>query len=199
VAWCVHLKGVAALYADVLAARLFLHQAQTNIKFMKTIICLVALCGMNAFGQTNQIIFPQLLSCSNTVLMTGAEYRCTTGTKVVFMKDDSYQSFEAAALNSNVLATIGVTLEKLEADKQRKTLNDASYQRERAADLARDAALQAEGIQHAQMEAKAEAQAQTKSTFKPQGTISISHTYISGGDALSGYEYGTATTTIPNN
>ena len=62
------------------------------------------------------------------------------------MKDGSYQSFEAAALNSNVLAIIGVTLGKLESDKQRKEKADAAFLKERAQDQIRDAAMQAETL-----------------------------------------------------
>lgn len=161
---------------------------------MRVIICLLALCGMSAYGQTNQIIFPQLLSCSNTVLMTQAEFRCTSGTKVIFIKDGNYQAFEASSLSSNVLTTIGATLDGLEAAKLRKAQNDAAYLQARVQAQARDAAIKAQQIRQAQIEASAH----IVSTMKPQGTISISHTYISGGDAFSGYEYTTATTTIPN-
>ena len=49
------------------------------------------------------------------------------------------------------------------------------------------------------MEAQAAADAKAEAlASRPRPVISISHTYISGGDAFSGYEYGTATTTYPS-
>ncbi len=42
---------------------------------------------MGLHAQTNKIVFDKLLSCSNTVLMFNAEYRCTTGMRLAFMNE----------------------------------------------------------------------------------------------------------------
>jgi hypothetical protein len=68
-------------------------------------------------AQTNSIIFPQLLSPTNTVLMTNAEFRTFSGNKIFFKNDDGYKSFTAADLNTNVLAALGTSAEKLAAQQ----------------------------------------------------------------------------------
>ena len=129
--------------------------------------------------------------------MTEAEFRCTSGTNIFFMSNGNYQRFAYTELNSNVLTMLGLSADKLRNDELLREQNNAAYRQAQARALARDAAVRAEQIRRAQMEAQAEAQAHLKATIRPQPTITISHTHISGGDALSGYEYTTGTTTYP--
>ena len=60
-------------------------------------------------AQTNQIVFIKLLSCSNTVLMVNAEYRCTTGMRVAFMNADGCQLFDVRSIDTNALNRIGIS------------------------------------------------------------------------------------------
>jgi hypothetical protein len=100
-----------------------------------------------AFAQTNAIIFPQLLSPSNAVLMTNAEFRCINGSKIFFKNDAGYQSFACMDLSTNVLNALGTSVGKLDA--QQKALDDAkaNYKTQSAAwnvERARQAKLAAE-------------------------------------------------------
>lgn len=74
---------------------------------------------------TNVIVFEQLLSSSNTVLMTNAEFRCTSGDRIFFRNDAGYQDFHAADLNSNVLGKLHLTTDQL--DLQQVRLDDQKY------------------------------------------------------------------------
>jgi peroxiredoxin len=78
--------------------------------------------------QTNSIIFPQLLSPTDSVLMTNAEFRCFSGNKIFFRNESSYQSFHATDLNTNVLVALHITAAQLET--RQKNL-DAANQRYR--------------------------------------------------------------------
>ena len=71
--------------------------------------------------------------------------------------------FEAAALNSNVLAGIGVTLDKLEKEKARIQKNDEAFRREQAEAPAKTAALK-----RAEEEAKAQKEAQERAQQEAQ-------------------------------
>ncbi|MDE2020508.1 MAG: hypothetical protein KGJ13_09255 [Patescibacteria group bacterium] len=55
---------------------------------------------------TSHSVFTALMSSSNTVLMTNAQFRCAAGGKVFFQNSNGYQDFTAAELSSNVLAQI---------------------------------------------------------------------------------------------
>jgi hypothetical protein len=103
---------------------------------MKTKIILVAtvFAALISSAQTNGIIFPQLLSPTNSVLMTNAEFRCFSGNRIIFKNDDGYQTFHAPDLNTNVLATLHITAHQL--DRNQKALDAQSRQyKEQAASL----------------------------------------------------------------
>jgi hypothetical protein len=68
-------------------------------------------------AQTNSIIFPQLLSSTNTVLMTNAEFRQIAVPKIYFKNDAGYRSFYPGELNSNVLSAIGTSFAKIAAQQ----------------------------------------------------------------------------------
>lgn len=72
------------------------------------------------------LVFPQLVSPADSVLMTNAEFRCVSGDKIFFKSGNEYQSFHATDLNTNILAALHVTTAQLEA--QQKSL-DAANQR----------------------------------------------------------------------
>ena len=90
-------------------------------------------------AQTNPpaIIFSKLLSPTNSVLMTNAEFRCIAGNKLFFKNDAGYQSFHAADRNTNVLNALNTTAEKLESKQQAMNAADQKFK-------ARTAALAAE-------------------------------------------------------
>lgn len=92
---------------------------------MKTKLILIAtvFAALVSSAQTNSIIFPQLLSPTNSVLMTNAEFRCYSGAKIFFMNDAGYKAFYAADLNTNVLAALHISPAQLAA--QQKKLDDA--------------------------------------------------------------------------
>jgi hypothetical protein len=111
---------------------------------MKTKLILLGLIltAITGKAQTNAIVFPQLLSATNSVLMTNAEFRCFVGDKVFFRNDNGYQSFHAPALNTNVLTALGTTAGKLEAKQQ--ALDDANQQFKAEQAAAAHAAAKAE-------------------------------------------------------
>jgi peroxiredoxin len=110
---------------------------------MKRAVTLFSILGLAAAGlaepqtsqpsaQTNSIIFPQLLSPTDSVLMTNAEFRLFSGNKIFFKNDNGYQSFHAADLNPDVMAVLHTTAAQLEA--QQKNLDAANERyREQAA------------------------------------------------------------------
>jgi hypothetical protein len=65
-------------------------------------------------AQTNSIIFSQLLSSTNTVLMTNAEFRTISGAKIYFKNDAGYRMFYPGQLNSNALAVLHTSIAQLE-------------------------------------------------------------------------------------
>jgi peroxiredoxin len=82
---------------------------------------------------TNSIIFPHLLSPTDSVLMTNAEFRCFSGSKIYFRNDNGYQSFHAADLNPDVLAVLHVTDAQLEAQQKNLDAANERYKEEAAA------------------------------------------------------------------
>jgi len=122
---------------------------------VKTKLVLIAamFAALVSSAQTNAIIFPQLLSPTNSVLMTNAEFRCYFGNKIFFRNDAGYQSFHPADLNTNVLATLGTTSAKLEV--QQKALDDAEKARQqKIIDAAKEKQLLAEQKAEAYKKAK---------------------------------------------
>jgi peroxiredoxin len=101
---------------------------------MKRAITLLLILGLAfvvlADPQTDSVVFPQLLSPTDSVLMTNAEFRCFSGNKIFFRNDHGYKSFHAADLNANILATLHITAAQLEV--LQKNL-DAANQRYKAA------------------------------------------------------------------
>lgn len=86
---------------------------------MKPILILFAcVISVACFGQTNGIIFPELMSSTNTVLMTNAEFRCYSGDAMFFKSNDHYQIFHAKDLAQSVLDTLHTSADQLES-KQR--------------------------------------------------------------------------------
>ena len=90
-----------------------------KLKILVSLTTILTVFVWQAGAQTNSIVFPELLSCSNTVLMTNAEFRCTSGTRVFFKNGSDYKFFDAFTLNSNVLAQIGISTNKLIADNEK--------------------------------------------------------------------------------
>ena len=78
-----------------------------------------------ASAQTNGIMFPQLLSPTNSVLMTNAEFRTFSGKKIFFRNDAGYKSFTADDLNTNVLTALGTSAAKLNV--QQAALDAANH------------------------------------------------------------------------
>lgn len=96
-------------------------------------IAFALLLANSAFAQTKSIIFPQLLSITNSVLMTNAEFRVVSGTRITFLANDVYQSFEASNLNESVLSRLGLTVSQLKSNK------DAAKTKQQAAQVAQAA------------------------------------------------------------
>src|ERR1700733_13787817 len=92
-------------------------------------------------AQTDSIMFPQLLSPTDSVLMTNVVFRYFAGNKIFFSNDTGCQSFHAADLNPNVLAALHITAAQLEA--QQKNLDAANQRYKYAAAAARNAAMAA--------------------------------------------------------
>jgi len=91
-------------------------QANFDSAMKLPFIALGLLLAVVASGQSG-IIFPQLLSPSNTVLMTNAEFRTFSGAKIFFKNDAGYKSFTAPDLNTNVLTALGTSADKLSAQQ----------------------------------------------------------------------------------
>lgn len=81
---------------------------------------------------TNQIVFENLLSVSNQVLMTKAEFRFAWGTNVYFKNDSDYKSFPAISLNPNTFERLGFTPESLQAACDQNTKQHEAYQQQKA-------------------------------------------------------------------
>jgi hypothetical protein len=80
------------------------------MKLVILMLMLMLLAGaLTLNAQTNQIVFDRLMSCSNTVLMTNAEYRCTTGMRVAFLNADGCQLFDVRSIDTNALNRIGIS------------------------------------------------------------------------------------------
>ena len=77
------------------------------------------LAALVSSAQTKSIIFPQLLSPTNSVLMTNAEFRCYSGSNIFFRNGNGYHLFHAADLNTNVLSALHITVAQLEAQQQK--------------------------------------------------------------------------------
>jgi hypothetical protein len=76
-------------------------------------------------AQTNSIMFPLLLSPTNSVLMTNAEFRVISGAKIFFKNNAGYRMFYPGQLNSNVLAALHTSIPQLVAQQQ-KIIDDAA-------------------------------------------------------------------------
>ena len=96
---------------------------------MKTKLLLVAtvFAALVSSAQTNSIIFPQLLSPTNSILMTNAEFRCFSGNRIVFKNDNGYQTFHAPDLNTNVLAALHITAAQLDLNQKHLEAENQHY------------------------------------------------------------------------
>jgi len=94
---------------------------------VKTKLVLIAamFAALISSAQTNSIIFPQLLSPTNSVLMTNAEFRMISVPKIYFKNDAGYRSFYPGELNSNVLTALHTSIEQIAAQQQ-KIIDDAA-------------------------------------------------------------------------
>ncbi len=93
-----------------------------------TIILIAALFfAISSSAQTNKIVFEKLLSPTNSVLMTNAEFRLISGDTIIFLNDVGYQKFHASDLNTNVLAALHVTAGGLELAQKELDLKNANY------------------------------------------------------------------------
>lgn len=84
-------------------------------------------------AQLNNVIFPQLLSPTDSVLMTKVEFRVFSGDKIIFRNDNGYRTFHAADLNTNVLAALHITAAQLEMQQKILDAADQRYKEEVAA------------------------------------------------------------------
>jgi hypothetical protein len=152
-----------------MAINLHLYEDET----MKTKLILIAtmFAALVSFAQTNGIIFPQLLSSTNTVLMTNAEFRSYSGSRIIFKNDEGYQSFRAPDLNTNVLNALHITAAQLDLKQQaldaaRQKYKDQAYKDQVAYEAERERQLAIE--QRAEAEKK---QSQRQAHVSPPGTV----------------------------
>lgn len=111
------------------------NQSQNPNRMKIQLVLIAIILATCAHAQTNQpIIFDRLLSCSNTVLMTNAEFR-VVGSKdrIFFLSGDAYRFFTPSQLNSNVLSRIGISQAKLKARADAEAKREASFAAEQAA------------------------------------------------------------------
>jgi hypothetical protein len=143
---------------------------------MKPIIALIFLmaaeCG---WSETNAVMFPVLLSSTNSTLLSNAEFRRTFGSKVIFKSEDNLVGFEGRSLHSNVLQRLGLTVEKLEADQaaldaknRRLTQQELEQQKQQAILRNAQLAAQAQKIEQENQKQKAEAEARQKDAKENQ-------------------------------
>lgn len=107
---------------------------KTKFKSFPWAVCAFLLLSFSAVAQNqnnavvtyaaSNIVFPKLLSVSNTVLMTNAEFRCAAGGKVFFHNADGYRDFTAEQLSTNVLGRLGLTTAGLHDQKVALTKQD---------------------------------------------------------------------------
>jgi hypothetical protein len=91
----------------------------------KLVLAAAMFTALVSSAQTNSIIFPLLLSPTNSVLMTNAEFRVISGAKIFFENDAGYRMFYPGQLNSNVLAALHTSIPQLVAQQQ-KIIDDAA-------------------------------------------------------------------------
>jgi hypothetical protein len=91
----------------------------------KLVLAAAMFTALVSSAQTNGIIFPLLLSPTNSVLMTNAEFRVISGAKIFFKNDAGYRMFYPGQLNSNVLAALHTSIPQLAAQQQ-KIIDDAA-------------------------------------------------------------------------
>lgn len=136
---------------------------------MKTIIALIILIAAEfGWSQSNTVVFPVLLSSTNSILMTNAEFRSTFGNKVIFKSDDSLKGFPGPGLHSNVLQRLGLTVDQLEAaqmtlDAKNKRLTQQEMEQQRQQAILRSSQLAAEA-----QKAEAAAAAKSNEVTDPQ-------------------------------
>jgi hypothetical protein len=161
-----------------------------------TLIAATILLAFTSHAQTNPIVFTQLLSRTNTVLMTNAEFRCAAGEKLFFKSADEEKGFNADSLDTNVLSKLGYTAEQLKAMQARKDASDAAYRQEYNQQLAQIAKqkqeqqLQAEVLKQKQAAINAQARAKMEDELRH---TTVTRTMITGGDAINGYQTTTYT------
>ncbi len=90
----------------------------------KILLLLSILVVVTGRAQTNAIVFPELMSCTNTVLMTNAEFRCYSGRRIFFADATGTRGFTAAQLDARVLTRLGTSAEACE---QRQAEFEAVY------------------------------------------------------------------------
>ena len=118
---------------------------------MKTLSLLILLItAATVQSEPKPVIFTVLYSTNHTALMTNAEFRTTSGSKVFFV-NEKYRGFEAIQLDTNVLERIGTTLAKLEAAQVALDAKNTHARLVQQADLAeanRQAAIKSVAIQN---------------------------------------------------
>ena len=82
---------------------------------MKLIALILALGCLSLQAQTNLVTFPELLSCTNTVLMTNATFRCAVAGKLFFQSGEDEHGYMAETLDTNVLVKLGLNITALKA------------------------------------------------------------------------------------
>jgi len=141
---------------------------------MKTILLMLGVLAsliMSLPAQTNAIIFPQLLSPTNSILMMDAEFRCFSGNKIFFKNDAGYKSFFAADLNTNVLNALNTTAAKLDANQEAVAAANLRYKVQNAARIAEQAAQQrAQAVREEQETLRLEKQAIKAAMAEPRPT-----------------------------
>lgn len=90
-----------------------------NVRIVFIVLLFAALFSS---AQTNIIIFPELLSPTDSILTTNAEFRVISGARIFFKNEDGYRWFYPGQLNSNVLVALHTSIPQLAAQQQ--ILND---------------------------------------------------------------------------
>ena len=117
-AWCIPQKALRSASVWVQRVRAFSFPPLQPIgQKMKMLICLLFTATLAAKAQTNTIVFPQLLSATNSVLMTNAEFRLVSGNRIFFENEAGEKWFHATNLDASVLITLKLDPKILEANQ----------------------------------------------------------------------------------
>lgn len=120
---------------------------------------------------TNPMVFNQIVSTNNTVLMTNAEFRKAFGRKIIFKSDLQLESFDYEKLHPAILEALKLTPDNIKTEQTKLDEKNRAWNAQNAEEAQKAAGAQAQYAQQAQ-EAKAKAAEQAAQARTNQPALS---------------------------